>query len=538
MGRRKKGTPVPTLSRPLSPLVILRSSFCIHHFAFILNLAGSKYFVKVMWRSSSAFNSDPLKRAIKYADYSAGGAAASAGGAAAGFDSSGGGGSLIPQGAAGEMNMNVSLFQETANPFGALTSNPAEVGQPQAQANPFGALTSNPTNAMTRQLQQQQQTRKEEAGCPMCGAFDIIDDHAQGDRVCQQCGYVVDGSYIDESAEWRNFRDSGKGEGDGKDKSRTGGATNNLLMDGGLGTVIGKNGRDNRHIGLQRAQARLMATHRQTALATLPQQQRGATTTATTARAGTTEPTAERQVNTATIDKNLKIAFGEISDICERLELNVVIRECAKELFRDCVVKVMVGEDGKRLKKPFVGAGEPNVYAAVVFIACTQEGAPRILKEIVSATPKSMKTKIQQAFSKITKYLGPSYQRRIKHTGDHISRFCSNLPIEMPKDVVRCARSVAENLEKLEAERDVGMSSRQPATVTATIIWFVVSAYNLKQSAAGAPLLNVTVADIEHVTDVSQSTIRSLEKVLGKEADSLLPEWFIAPSAAAQAGET
>ncbi|XRB05024.1 transcription initiation factor TFIIB [Pycnococcus provasolii] len=535
-----------------------------------------------MWRSSSAFNSDPLKRAIKYADYSAAGAAASAGAGAAGFDSSGGGGSLIPQGAAGEMNMNVSLFQETANPFGALTSNPAEVGQPQAQAqanpfgaltsnpaevgqpqaqaqanpfgaltsnpaevgqpqaqaNPFGALTSNPTNAMTRQLQQQQHTRKEEAGCPMCGSFDIIDDHAQGDRVCQQCGYVVDGSYIDESAEWRNFRDSGKGEGDGKDKSRTGGATNNLLMDGGLGTVIGKNGRDNRHIGLQRAQARLMATHRQTALATLPQQQRGATTTATTARAGTTEPTAERQVNTATIDKNLKIAFGEISDICERLELNVVIRECAKELFRDCVVKVMVGEDGKRLKKPFVGAGEPNVYAAVVFIACTQEGAPRILKEIVSATPKSMKTKIQQAFSKITKYLGPSYQRRIKHTGDHISRFCSNLPIEMPKDVVRCARSVAENLEKLEAERDVGMSSRQPATVTATIIWFVVSAYNLKQSAAGAPLLNVTVADIEHVTDVSQSTIRSLEKVLGKEADSLLPEWFIAPSAAAQAGET
>jgi hypothetical protein len=53
----------------------------------------------------------------------------------------------------------------------------------------------------------------------------------------QGCGLVVEAHIIDERSEWRTFGDKDK---EGDDPSRVGGATNLLLEDGGLGTMIGR----------------------------------------------------------------------------------------------------------------------------------------------------------------------------------------------------------------------------------------------------------------------------------------------------------
>jgi hypothetical protein len=124
--------------------------------------------------------------------------------------------------------------------------------------------------------------------CPNCGGRDMVEVHSEGDVVCkvrpggragpagrrrsrcapprarrrappcrgprapaavlrgastaplpstQGCGLVVEAHIIDERSEWRTFGDKDK---EGDDPSRVGGASNPLLDDGGLGTMIGR----------------------------------------------------------------------------------------------------------------------------------------------------------------------------------------------------------------------------------------------------------------------------------------------------------
>lgn len=178
---------------------------------------------------------------------------------------------------------------------------------------------------------------------------------------------------------------------------------------------------------------------------------------------------------------------------------------------------------------PIRGKGTPAQHGACVFIACRQESAPRTFKEIVSATPKTTRKDVQQAYTRIVKHLEAFEDlavHRSNHAGDHVRRFCAKLPVDVPQTVLRCAGAVAESLDQLERAETLGFSSRNPATVAATIIWFVVQSYNLQMSAKGTESVRVSPSEIGAVAGVSESTIRTLMKDLVKEADRLLPHWF------------
>jgi transcription initiation factor TFIIB len=73
--------------------------------------------------------------------------------------------------------------------------------------------------------------------CPDCKTSrHIVDDHAQGCRVCSNCGLRVENNYIDRTQEWRSFADDGDSK---SDPNRIGGPENAIFGDVGLSTMIG-----------------------------------------------------------------------------------------------------------------------------------------------------------------------------------------------------------------------------------------------------------------------------------------------------------
>ena len=67
---------------------------------------------------------------------------------------------------------------------------------------------------------------EEVANCPECRSSHIVQDHWRGERVCKDCGLVVDDECIDLGPEWRAFDQEQK-----NDRSRTGAPVNFSLPD-------------------------------------------------------------------------------------------------------------------------------------------------------------------------------------------------------------------------------------------------------------------------------------------------------------------
>ena len=125
--------------------------------------------------------------------------------------------------------------------------------------------------------------------CPNCREpTSLVDDHATGDLICEECGAVLESHVIDESADWRNFAD---GDKSGPNRDRAGGPRNRFLDDGGVGTNIG--------MGQGSHVAQLQRTHEQR----------------------------------SDKDRTLKKAFIEIGIMCERLSLPEAVKERASEVY-------------------------------------------------------------------------------------------------------------------------------------------------------------------------------------------------------------
>ncbi|MDP2900117.1 MAG: TFIIB-type zinc ribbon-containing protein [Candidatus Bathyarchaeota archaeon] len=69
--------------------------------------------------------------------------------------------------------------------------------------------------------------------CPKCGGTNIISDPENGERVCSECGLVIEESPMDTGPEWRAFTIDEKNS-----RSRTGLGMSLTLYDKGLSTVF------------------------------------------------------------------------------------------------------------------------------------------------------------------------------------------------------------------------------------------------------------------------------------------------------------
>src|SRR5439155_707893 len=66
--------------------------------------------------------------------------------------------------------------------------------------------------------------------CPNCGSFALYVDPVRGERVCDNCGFVVDEGLVDQGPDWTTF--------EGDDRIRAGPPPSVMAPDKGLGSMV------------------------------------------------------------------------------------------------------------------------------------------------------------------------------------------------------------------------------------------------------------------------------------------------------------
>ena len=273
----------------------------------------------------------------------------------------------------------------------------------------------------------------------------LIEDYRAGDQICSECGLVVGDRVIDVGSEWRTFsRENGA-----EDRSRVGAAENNLLGSCDLSTIIGS----------VSGSSAIQYSNRRTV---------------------------------SSSDRALVNAFRSIGNMADRINLTKTIVDRANNLFK------MV-HDGRNLK----GRANDAIAAAVLYIACRQEGVPRTFKEIVAVSTVSKK-EIGRCFKLILKAHDTSVE--LITTGDFMSRFCGTLSLS--RDIQRAATGIAKKAVDLDI-----VPGRSPISVAAAAIYMASQASDDKRTQR-------EIADIAGVADV---TIRQSYKLMLPVATQLFP---------------
>jgi len=312
----------------------------------------------------------------------------------------------------------------------------------------------------------QQEVKKFSQICSQCKVqTTLVEDHAQGDLICTECGLVVESRTIDECSEWRTFSDSDKAGGD---PSRTVGATNNMLSGGGLSTTIGRN----------------------------PD--------------GTYNQTLTRLHNReGNPDKVLMAAFSQIGDMADRMAMNQTIKNGACELY-----KVVTSSHSTQ------GKSSVAMFAACLYIACRQEGKTRTFKEICGAAVGSTVKEIGRCYRFIIRVCeGLDLQMQMNEqmiTPELLTnRFCGNLGLANSEFIRVCSSAIQKFREIKTGE---GYSQKQPASIAAAAIYLATNILDKKDIA--------NVSQISAVSGMAEQTIRNSYVDMLPYLERLLPEAY------------
>ncbi|MBO8182437.1 MAG: transcription initiation factor IIB [Archaeoglobus sp.] len=294
--------------------------------------------------------------------------------------------------------------------------------------------------------------------CPECGSPRLILDYRRGEFVCQDCGLVLEDTYIDAGPEWRAFDSEQK-----EKRSRAGAPVTYAFHDKGLSTIISYNNKDfhgksisvrNRawFFRLRRWQKRI-------------------------------------RISNAS-ERNLTFALSEIDRMVSALGLPRSIKEIASIIYRKALEKNLIK-----------GRSIEGVAAASLYAACREAKIPRTLDEIA-------------AFSKIKKKeIGRTYRYLIREMGlklmpvsplEYISRFCGML--NLSRDVQKKAIEIIKKAEEREL-----VSGKGPAGVAAAAIYIASILYGERRT-------QKKVAEIAGVTEVTvRNRYRELSEKLAIE---------------------
>ncbi len=187
--------------------------------------------------------------------------------------------------------------------------------------------------------------QEDKGKCPKCGNANIITDPENGERVCSQCGLVIEETPIDLGPEWRAFT------ADEKDsRSRTGLGSTLTLYDKGLSTVF-----------------------------------RGDTDASGKKLSGETRHKMDRlrrYDNRTKFDettrRNLSAAMAELDRMAALLHLAAPVREQAALIYR------------KALKADLIRGRSIDAFvAASVYAACRASQVPRPIKKVSEASTRT-----------------------------------------------------------------------------------------------------------------------------------------------------
>ena len=314
-----------------------------------------------------------------------------------------------------------------------------------------------------KELPFQREIRKEDTGpdaarCPNCGSFALYVDSVRGERVCDNCGFVVDEGLVDQGPDWTTF--------EGDDRIRVGPPPSVMAPDKGLGSMVGN--------GLRDAKGNPIDARSVAALNRL------------------------RRVSKWTrydrTERALAPGLAQLSSLSSRMGLAPAFRERAAILLRKTI------EAG--LSR---GRSMDAIVGAVVYLAAKQLNAPRGLHEISEATGVTVH-RISLTAKVISRELGVF--SRASRAEDFVPRFASQLNLQ-PRVGERALALVAQGKDSkiLEANSPVGIAA---------------GALYLASEEVGVPLTQAQIARLTGVSEVTiRKHYRLLKEFLdGKENPS------------------
>ncbi len=280
--------------------------------------------------------------------------------------------------------------------------------------------------------------------CPECdGRLSVDEEH--GERICRDCGLVVEADRIDRGPEWRSFGD------DTGDRSRVGAPTTNMMHDKGLSTSIGWQNRDGYGKTLSPRQRELMQRLR----------------------------TWDERFRTRDHrERNLKQALGEIDRMASALGLSQDVRETASVIYRRALGEGLLP-----------GRSIEGVATASLYAAARQAGTPRSLVEVASVS-RVDEIEFKRTYRYLVREL--KLEIRLADPSMYLRRFASELGLGFETE--RLATTL------LEAGERTGVTvGKSPLGLAAAALY---AAAQLTNAA-------VTQSEVGAVADVSEVTIRN-----------------------------
>lgn len=309
----------------------------------------------------------------------------------------------------------------------------------------------------------------------------IVEETANGDLVCGDCGLVLGDRVVDTRSEWRTFAND-----EGPDASRVGNAPGgNQLLEGieDFTTEINfRDGQTGMAKALQRTQSKILG-----------------------AKASLSRDT----------------GFRLIQDFCDKINVNRVISDTAKQIFlRTEEVKEITG-----LKSQF-GRG-PRAADAVagtcIYLACKHNRLSRSMKEICELCHLEKRDLAYSLKAITTLYKedllsGKIVVNQSSNSGpptratDMLPRFCHRLGLEVKME--SAARYVVDTAYR----GTLGMvDGRSPISVAAGAIYFICMLFGLPK----------TTKDVQDVAQVSEGTIRLIAKIFVKYSEMLVDKAWV-----------
>ena len=295
-----------------------------------------------------------------------------------------------------------------------------------SQARPTHVRSTRSENADATQIDTVDQ-------CPECAGRTRVES---AERVCTECGLVVEADRIDHGPEWRSFAD------DDTNPKRTGAPLTRSRHDRGLSTEIGRStrvkGRKRRRL------ARMRTQHNRARIATKR-------------------------------DRNKVYAYTEIRRLTGALELPASVRDTACTLF-----------DSAQSESLLRGRSLEGFACACVYVACRTADIARTVGELCAAA-KASEAEHRAAFDAMNRELGLP----IGPTSpvEYLARFASEL--DCSTDVERRARELAHR-----AVEEGIANGRNPVGVAAACLYTAARTHDAACTQQDA----ADVADVTPVT--------------------------------------
>ncbi|SFT03604.1 transcription initiation factor IIB [Halostagnicola kamekurae] len=278
--------------------------------------------------------------------------------------------------------------------------------------------------------------------CSGCGSAKIRHHSSRGERVCEECGLVLEDELVDSGPEWRAFNHQER-----QSKSRVGAPTTQTMHDKGLTTKIDWKDKD--------AYGRAISAKKRSRMHRLRKWQ-------------------ERIRTKDAGERNLQFALSEIDRMASALGVPRAVREVTSVIYRRAL-----NEDLIR------GRSIEGVATASLYAGCRQEGIPRSLEEVAGVS-RVERIEISRTYRYISNELG--LELLPVDPKQYVPRFSSKL--ELPQEVE------AKASEIIEETADPLLSGRGPSGFAAAAIYAAALLCNEKRT-------QKEVADVAQVTEVT-----------------------------------